>query len=169
MKSIKEILHTKRLKTENHVRQLQQEGREGIRYTATMPDIPFLIFGLLCDVGWMLHLITGAIYFCNNGFRHILDGIALLALVGVVFGVAATVYMNKIHEKEIATRLQKNLSFGLTVYAGLAGGIVGIFQMVTYVDIPTTVILMTAGGFINFVAGLPIYLSFKKGILYGVQ
>lgn len=169
MKSIKEILHTKRLKTENHIRQLQQEGREGIRYTATMPDIPFLILGLLCDVGWMLHLITGAIYFCNNGFRHILDGIALLALVGVVFGVAATVYMNKIHEKEIATKLQKNLSFGLTIFAGLAGSIIGILQISAYTDIPATLIWMTAGGFVNFVTGLPIYLSFRKGIVYGVQ
>lgn len=25
------------------------------------------------------------------------------------------------------------------------------------------------GGFLNFVTGLPIYLSFKKGIIYGVQ
>ena len=77
--------------------------------------------------------------------------------------------MNKIHEKEIATRLQKNLSFGLTVYAGLAGGVIGIIQIAAYTSIPTTLIWMTAGGFINFLAGLPIYLSFQKGIVYGVQ
>ena len=32
-----------------------------------------------------------------------------------------------------------------------------------------TVGLGAIGGFLNFVAGLPIYLSFKKGIFYGVQ
>lgn len=167
--NIKEILHTKRAATEEHIKRLQQEGREGIRYTATMPDIPFLILGLLCDIGWIVHLISGIAYFCTNGFRHILDGMALIALIAVVLGVAYTIYMNKIHEKEIATKLQKNMSFELTVYGGLAGGIIGIIQLVSYADISTAIVWMTVGGFFNFATGAPIYLSFKKGIIYGVQ
>lgn len=87
----------------------------------------------------------------------------------IIFGVSYTIYMNKIHEKEIATKLQKNLSFGLTVYAGLAGGVIGIIQIVTYDNIPATLVWMTVGGFIIFVMGLPIYLSFKKGVIYGIQ
>ena len=134
-----------------------------------MPDIPFLIFALLCDIGWIIHLISGIIYFCTNGFRNILDGMALIALLVVVFGILYTIYMNKIHEKEIATKLQKNMSFGLTVYGGLAGGIIGMFQLANITDIPGAIIWMTIGGFLNFVTGLPIYLSFKKGIIYGVQ
>ena len=134
-----------------------------------MPDIPFFVLALICDIGWMIHLIAGIIYFCNNGFLYALDWMALVALAGVILGVVYTIYMNKIHEKEIATRLQKNLSFGLTVYAGLAGGVIGIIQIAAYTSIPTTLIWMTAGGFINFLAGLPIYLSFQKGIVYGVQ
>lgn len=169
MKNIKEILHSKRTVTEEHIKQLQQEGRQGIRYTAMMPDIPFLVLGLLCDVGWLIHLIAGIIYFSINGFRYLLDWISLIALAAVIFGVGYTIYMNKIHEKEIATKLQKNLSFGLTVYAGLAGGIIGIIQIATYTNIPSALVWMTAGGFINFVMGLPIYLSFRKGIIYGVQ
>lgn len=169
MKNIKEILHEKRTVTEKHIAQLQQERREGIRYTAMMPDIPFLVLGLICDAGWMMHLIAGIIYFCNQGFRSVLDWIALLALAGVISGVVYTIYMNKIHEKEIATKLQKNLSFGLTIFAGLAGSIIGILQISAYTDIPATLIWMTAGGFVNFVTGLPIYLSFRKGIVYGVQ
>lgn len=31
------------------------------------------------------------------------------------FGVAYIIFLNKIHEKEIATRTQKNLGFGVTV------------------------------------------------------
>lgn len=169
MKNIKEILHTKRTVTEEHIKQLQQEGKQGIRYTAMMPDIPFLVLGLLCDVGWLIHLIAGIFYFCSNGFCYLLDWAALIALAAVILGVGYTIYMNKIHEKEIATKLQKNLSFGLTVCAGLVGGVIGIVQVVTYTDIPSTLVWMTAGGFINFVMGLPIYLSFRKGIIYGVQ
>ncbi len=69
-----------------------------------MLDIPFLLLGLLSDIGWIIHLIAGMIYFCRNGFRYGLDYIALAALVAVVFGVAYLIYLNKIHEKEIATR-----------------------------------------------------------------
>lgn len=169
MKEIKDILHAKRMITEEHIKQLQQEGREGVRYTIMMPDIPFFVFALVCDIGWLIHLIAGIIYFCNNGFHHGLDWISLITLAAVMLGVVYTIYMNKIHEKEIATKCQKNLSFGLTVYAGLAGGIVGIIQIATSTTIPLPLIWMTAGGFINFVTGLPIYLSFQKGITYGVQ
>lgn len=72
-----------------------------------MPDVPFLVFGLFSDIGWLIHLIAGILYFCRNGFHHVLDGIALIAVAAVVFGVAYPIYLNKIHEKEIATRYQK--------------------------------------------------------------
>ena len=118
MGTIKETLHEKRKTTEDHIKQLQQEGKEGARYTAMIPDVPFLVFGLFSDIGWLIHLIAGILYFCRNGFHHVLDGIALIALAAVVFGVAYIIYLNKIHEKEIATGYQKNLGFGVTVYAG---------------------------------------------------
>ena len=40
-KSIKEILYEKRKTTEAHIQQLQHEGKQGIRYTAMMPDARF--------------------------------------------------------------------------------------------------------------------------------
>lgn len=166
MSEIKEILHQKRKTTENHIRQLQREGREGIRYTATMPDISFLVFGLLSDIGWIMHLTACILYFCRNGIHHVLDYIALVAVAAVLFGVAFLVYLNKIHEKEIATKWQKNLSFGMTVYSGLAGAIIGILQIL-YTGVSSELVWMVIGGFLNFASGLPIYLSFKKGILYG--
>lgn len=118
----------KRKATEDHIKELQQEGKQDVRYTAMMPDIPFLVCGLLSDVGWIIHLIAGILYFCRNGFRYVLDYMALLALAAVLFGVAYIIYLNKIHEKEIATRAQKNLSFGMTVYSGLAGAIIVFFR-----------------------------------------
>ena len=168
MSKIKETLHEKRKTTEDNIRQLQQEGKQGVRYTAMMPDIPFMVLGLLSDIGWIIHLIAGIIYFCGNGFHHVLDYIALIALVAVIFGVAYIIYLNKIHEKEIATKLQKDLSFGLTAYSGLAGAMIGIAQSACTGTSPelTWVII---GGFLNFAAGLPIYLSFKEGIIYGVR
>lgn len=169
MRNIKETLHEKRGITENHIKQLQQKGKQGVRYTAMMPDIPFLVFGLLSDVGWIIHLTAGIIYFCRNGFHHVSDYIALIALAAVVCGVAYIIYLNKIHEKEIATKPQKDFSFGMTVFAGLAGAVIGIFQIMTYADVPAELVWIVIGGFLNFATGLPIYLSFKKGIFYGVK
>ena len=169
MRTIKEILHKKREATEYHIKQLQHEGKQGIRYTAMMPDIPFLILGLISDIGWLTHLIAGILYFYRNGFCHVLDYAALLALAGILFGVVYLIYLNKIHEKEIATKLQKNLSFGVTVYSGLAGAVIGILQFVLYAGDSSELVWVVIGGFLNFVSGMPIYLSFKKGIFYGVK
>lgn len=155
--------------TEDHIKKLEQSGKESVRYTAMMPDIPFLVLGLLSDIGWIIHLVAGIIYLCNNGFHHALDYVTLVALVAVVFGVGYIIYLNKIHEKEIATKLQKDLSFGMTVYAGLAGAIVGILQLVTYTSVSSEIVWIVVGGFLNFAAGAPIYFSFKKGIFYGVK
>ena len=97
------------------------------------------------------------------------DCIALIALAAVLFGVAYIIYLNKIHEKEIATKRQKDLGFGVTVYAGLAGAVVGILQIVLYAGVSAELMWIVIGGFLNFAAGLPIYLSFRKGIFYGVK
>ena len=169
MRTIKEVLHEKRKATEDHIKDLQRQGKQGIRYTAMMPDIPFLILGLMSDVGWLTHLIAGIIYFCGNGFRYVLDYAAFLVLAGILFGVVYLIYLNKIHEKEIATKLQKNLSFGVTVYSGLAGAVIGILQFVLYAGASSELVWVVIGGFLNFVSGMPIYLSFKKGIFYGVK
>ena len=169
MSQIREILHEKRGVTEKHIQQLQQEGKQGVRYTAMMPDIPFLILGLISDIGWIIHLIAGILYFCGNGFHHVLDYIALIALAAVISGVVYIIYLNKIHEKEIATRRQKNFSFGMIVYAGLAGAMIGILQIVTYAGVSSELVWIVIGVFLNFAAGLPIFLSFKKGIYYGVK
>lgn len=169
MNTIKEILHKKRKITENHIKQLQRQGKQGVRYTAMMPDIPFLVLGLISDIGWIIHLIAGVIYLCGNGFHRVPDYMTLIVLAAVLFGVAYLIYLNKIHEKEIATKLQKDLSFGMTVYSGLAGGIIGILQIVLYASFSSELVWMVIGGFLNFASGLPIYLSFKKGIFYGVK
>lgn len=169
MSKIKDILHEKRKATEDHIKQLQQDGKQGVRYTAMMPDIPFLVLGLLSDIGWIMHLTAGIIYFCRNGFHHVLDYMALAALAAVMFGVAYIIYLNKIHEKEIATKRQKDLGFGMTVYSGAAGAVIEIFQIVMYAGASAELVWIVIGGFLNFAAGLPIYLSFKKGIFYGVK
>ena len=169
MNKIKDILHEKRKTPEDHIRQLQQVGKQGIRYTAMMPDIPFPVLGLLSDIGWIMHLTAGIIYFCRNGFYHVLDYFALAALAAVMFGVAYIIYLNKIHEKEIATKRQKDLGFGMTVYSGAAGAVIGISQIVMYAGVSLELVWIVIGGSLNFAAGLPIYLSFKKGIFYGVK
>lgn len=169
MNKIEKVLHEKRTTTEEHIKQLQKKGKQDIRYTAMMPDIPFMILGLLSDIGWIIHLIAGIIYFCKNGFHHVLDYMTLITLIAVIFGVAYIIYLNKIHEKEIATKIQKDFSFGITVYSGLAGAIIGLLQIVICTGILSELIWIVIGGFLNFASGLPIYLSFKKGIFYGVK
>ncbi len=169
MSTIKNILHKKRKVTEDHIKQLQKDGKQGIRYTAMMPDVPFLVLGLLSDIGWIIHLAAAVVYFCRNGFHHILDYVALIVLAAVLFGVAYLIYLNKIHEKEIATKLQKDLSFGMTVYSGLAGAVIGTLQIMAFTGAYSELVWLAVGGFLNFASGLPIYLSFKKGIFYGVR
>ena len=169
MSSIKDILHEKRKATEDHIRQLQRDGKQNVRYTAMMPDIPFLVLGLLSDIGWIMHLASGVIYLCANGLHHVLDYMALIALAAVVSGVCYIIYLNRIHEKEIATKRQKDLSFGMTAYSGLAGAVIGILQLVIYAGASPELMWMALGGLLSFASGLPIYLSFKKGIFYGVK
>ena len=132
MRTIKEVLHEKRKATEDHIKGLQRQGKQGVRYTAMMSDIPFLVLGLMSDIGWIVHLIAGARYFRRNGFHHVLDYMALISLTAVLFGVAYLIYLNKIQEKEIVTKIQKELGFGVTAYSGLAGAIIGILQIGDY-------------------------------------
>lgn len=169
MRVIKKVLHEKRKTTEAHIQQLQQAGKQGVRYTAMMPDIPFLMLGLISDIGWMIHLIAGVIYFCRNGFCHVLDYAALLALAGVLFGVAYLIYLNQDPRKGDCHKAPKNLSFGITVYSGLAGAVVGMTQITT-AGVSSVLVWLIVGGVLNFVAGLPIYLSFKKrNFLWGAM
>lgn len=173
---IKAKLRAKRALAENKIRQLEKEGKAGERYTALIPDMKFLIVGLLCDAGWIIHIVSEINYLKKYAFHSdsrlmtAFDIMSLAALAAVAFGVAAIVRLSIIHEKEIATRLQKNLSFGLTVYGGLAAGLIGIFQLITTFSSGTGGIDFLAGviigGFMNFAFGLPIFLSFKKGIFY---
>ena len=169
MNAIRETLHQKRAVTEAHIRQLQQAGTQGVRYTAMIPDIPVLVCGLLCDLGGLTHLTAVIIWFCRNGVRRGLDFPALLAMAAVVVGVAYIIYLGKIHEKEIATRRQKDLSFGLTVFAGLAGAGVGALQLAIGAGGSPARVWVIVGGLLNFAAGLPIYLSFREGIVFGVK
>ena len=98
-----------------------------------------------------------------------LDYLALAALAGALFGVAYLIYLNKIHEKEIATRRQKDFGFGMTVYSGLAGAVIGMLLIVLYPGVSSELVWLVIGGFLSFASGLPIYLSFRKGIFYGVE
>lgn len=174
--TIKAKLHAKRALTEKKIRQLEKNGKAGERYTAAITDIKFLITGLICDIGWIIHLVSEIKYLfryefhAGNILMMIMDILSLAALAAVIFGVSVTIYLNIIHEKEIATRRQKNLSFGVTVYGGLAACAIGILQLFTaYIngtegtDFINGVII---GGALNYIFGLPIFASFKKGIIY---
>lgn len=130
---------------------------------------PFLFLALLCDIGWLIHLIAGIVYFIEHGFISLWDIFSSIAMIMVFVSIIYTIYINKIHEKEIATRLQKNMSFGVTILGGLFGGIIGIIQIIISSDIFASEICMTVGSFLIFVTGLPIYFSFKKGIVYDIQ
>ena len=57
----------------------------------------------------------------------------------------------------------------MIVYAGLFGALVAVSQVVTYAGFSAELVFVIIGGLLNFAAGLPIYLSFKKGIFYGVK
>ena len=52
--------------------------------------------------------------------------------------------------------------------AAKGNAVVGMTQ-ITPAGVSSVLVWLIAGGVLNFVAGLSIYLSFKKGIFYGVQ
>lgn len=166
MKKINEILNNKRKETENHIKKLQSENKQGIRYTIMMPNIMFMILGLLNDAGWIIHLVAGVIYLCKKSLLQVFDYISIIPLITIVFGISYLIYLNKIHEKEIATRIQKNLSFGLTIFSGLAGTIIALLQIIVNPTPFVELDLVIFAGLLNFLFGLPIFLSFKKGIFY---
>ena len=142
--SINDRLHTKRKRTEDHIRELETFEKAGKRYTITMPD-----------KWWIIQLISGIVYTI-----HQLNYLLVADMVVLVIGIAFTIYLEKIHEKEIALRYQRNMSFGLIVIGGIFGIIIGA---------KAGCIVFAVGAFINVLGGLPIYLSFRKGILYGVK
>lgn len=168
MSKIKDILREKRKNTEKHIKEIQQEGKNPNRYTIMMPNIPFMILGLLSDVGWVMYLVSEIIYLCKNGFQSAFDYLNLIIMIILIIGILYISYLNKTHEKEIATRLQKDLSFGVIAFCGLIGAIIGILQIIS-MSFSLELVFVVIGGFINFAFGLPIYLSFKKGIFYGVE
>lgn len=156
---MREKLHAKRAVTEEHIKELEQEGRAGIRYTIMMPDMAFMILGLICDVGWLLQLIfvIGIMAADRSSSEKILITVDMLM---ILTGIIYTIHLGKIHEKEIALRHQKNLSFGLTILGGLLGIVLGV----TFGNAGTII-----GGILNAAGGMPIYLSFRRGIRYGVR
>ena len=166
MKKINEILNNKRKETENHIKKLQAENKQGVRYTVMMPNIMFMILGLLSDIGWIIHLVAGGIYLCKKSLLQVFDYISIIPLITIIFGISYLIYLNKIHEKEIATRIQKNLNFGLTIFSGLAGAIIALLQIIANPTPFVELDLVIFAGLLNFLFGLPIFLSFKKGIFY---
>lgn len=153
--SVSDKLHAKREATENHIKELESEGKTGERYTIHMPDLPFMLLGLICDIGWLIQLITGV--------RILTSGANVLIIIDIlmiIVGIIMTIYLEKICEKEIALRYQKDLSFGLTSLAGVIGIITGI-------SCGSAIFLI--GAVLNTAGALPIYLSFRKGITYGIK
>lgn len=173
MSRIRTMLHAKRSITEEHIRKLEQAGRAGERYTATMPDVPFLVLGLICDAGWLIQVIAGIIYLTRHALWNGPDILMAAAHAVTIAGIGWIIYLNRIHEKEIATRLQKNLGFGMVPIGGMLAGVFGIVQATARYAAGFTaaapLMWVIAGGAINFLAGIPIFLSFKKGIRYGIR
>lgn len=151
----KERLHAKRAATEDHIRNMEFAGSAGKRYTARMSDMSFLVNGLVCDIGWLLQLVFGVQLLAFQ-----FNFLVALSLLAVIMGVAFTAYLGRIHEKEIALRYQKDLSFGLTVLGGIVGIVAGV-------RLPSTGFFV--GAVLNVIGGAPIFLSFKKGIVYGIR
>ena len=167
MEKVKGRLHEKRARTEEHIRSLQDRGKAGIRYTLTLPDLRMLAFGLLCDAGWLLQLVFGIRLIRQSGL-HGSNKLVLFSLVCVIVSVGMIVYLSLIHEKEMATGLQRDLSFTLIVCAGIAGALAGLWHLCAH-GLSVSAAVFLAGSVLNAAAGLPIRLSFRKGIIYGIR
>lgn len=150
-----ERLHAKRAATEDHIRELETAGTAGRRYTATMPDVPFMALGIVSDVGWLLQLALGTRILAVGPNVAVGTDLCL-----VIAGIGVTCWLGIRHEKEIALRWQKDLSFGLVALGGLMGVAIGVASGQAG---------FAAAGALNAAGSLPIYLSFRQGITYGIR
>lgn len=150
-----ERLHAKRAATEKHIREMEATGTVGRRYTATMPDAPFMGLGLVSDVGWLLQLGLGTRILATGPSAAVATDLCL-----IVAGVGVTCWLGIRHEKEIALRWQKDASFGLVALGGLLGIVIGV---------TSAHVGFAAAGALNAAGSLPIYLSFHPGIVYGIR
>ncbi len=169
MKRIEQKLIAMRLATDNHIRELESKGKAGLRYTAMMPNIPFFVLAILCDIAWIIQIVFGIRCIMNNGITGPISILILISLLGVGIGVVYLIYLNRINEKSIATRFQKNASFGTLTYAGLIGAVAAVIGIHMHDGANPDLVWLFIGGIFNFLTGLPVLLSFKKGIIYDVH
>ncbi len=59
MSAIKDALHEKERQRKSISNSSGRMGEQQVRYTAMMPDVPFMVLGLSCDIGWIMHLTAG--------------------------------------------------------------------------------------------------------------
>lgn len=154
-----EKLHAKRTATEDRIRALEAAGEAGDRFTATMPNAPFMALGLVSDIGWLLQLVFGGMALAA-GVDARVTALVAADLCLIVAGVAVTVYLGVLHEKEIALRWQRDLSFGLVALGGIVGILAGVLAGSAG---------LVLGSLLNTAGSLPLYLSFRKGIIYGIR
>lgn len=153
MNIIKEI-YASREETEKHISALAEKGQAGERYTLMLSNRQMLILGLIGDVGTLIMLIDGLIHLAGSAI--VLKSDLLFLLIGGGY----LVYLNYIHEKEICTKNQRDCGFGMILLSGILG-------IVCAFDLSSRVYM--AGSILTIISCLIIYLSFKKGIYYGVK
>ena len=122
-----------------------------------------IIFSVwLSGIGWLIHLITGIIYFCSNGFHHVPDFIALIAPAAVIFGVGyRTKYTKRKLPQSFKRAGRKSLSpLTLLIFIGYHLLVISIKSAIEY-----TRILGIFCDHLLFLLGESMYSLFQKAPL----
>lgn len=175
MDRLRTRLYGKRKATEDNIRELDKWDRAGNRYTCMLSDVSSFACSIVAYIGMAMYLVSEIVYLYNYGKAFDKAGIAFEIAqysISVLMAISliVVIYLDRIKQKEIATRRQKNLGFGLMVLTGLLGYIVSIMQILVVarsgISAPRSLILVGVGALAVFAFSLPIYVSYKKGIFY---
>ena len=166
------IFHIHRLATEHHVQWLARRKRAGVRYTLVMPSYPLMMLTLICDIGWIVQLVGGIASIASYGLGSMPMRLVLLATLGTLVGAVFAGHLTLMREKLIATLRQRILSLGVASLSALVAAIVGILQLALLARVgmpwPLTLVTLTLGGTLGVLGGLPLLLSYRRGVICNI-
>ena len=160
-------LEEKRNNQESHIKELENQGKAGNRFTSNLSNKQWLIFSIFGDIGWIVQFICSIQLYEPPNLSLISVILFIVPNLFLVFGVVYAIILNIKKEKIIAKLRQILLSIGMIV---LSNCLIIISLIITFVTksgpFPPTFFICSIGASLSLIFGIITLLSYKKGIRY---
>ena len=162
-------LEEKRNNQEKHIKELENQGKAGNRYTSNLSNKQWLFFSIIADIGWIVQFICSIQISAppNLSLKSVI--LYIVPNLFLIFGVVYAIILNKRKEKIIAKMYQILLSIGMIV---LSSFLIIMSLIITLViesgedPLPSTFFICLIGATLSLIFGIITLLSYKKGIRY---